>query len=355
MSSPSDDLVQNEAPYVASPHFRHTGNKMLDESIMSNDSGDDVGSKACQAPNTGEKTKSFDGHVFDDQGETVTPNSLISLLTSLPVRAKPKILIFDQGNQKNKLNDVADLSSSARPVSSVEATVLEQLDKERNNFSERSESGTTEEFKQEYQEHSATLADQNGEISSGEGHLSLYESETFWIMDIDSRCVFGESPESVRVETVSDEYSSLLKARVGSELYVDDGMQTVHNIVKTKEAQTASCVHMARLCQVNAWRIFHAELSMKLDAREQLDSTCDGWRKGTQHTKSSSSQASFENLAVATSYIEKAILQNVYHEKVLMYRNYQTRKKYVSQVGPNLVRSTWRASRKPVSLPQLAS
>ena len=71
---------------------------MLDESIMSNDSGDDVGSKACQAPNTGEKTKSFDGHVFDDQGETVTPNSLISLLTSLPVRAKPKILIFDQGN-----------------------------------------------------------------------------------------------------------------------------------------------------------------------------------------------------------------------------------------------------------------
>jgi hypothetical protein len=174
-------------------------------------------------------------------------------------------------------------------------------------------------------------------------------------MDIDSRCVFGESPESVRVETVSDEYSSLLKARVGSELYVDDGMQTVHNIVKTKEAQTASCVHMARLCQVNAWRIFHAELSMKLDAREQLDSICDGWRKGTQHTKSSSSQASFENLAVATSYIEKAILQNVYHEKVLMYRNYQTRKKYVSQVGPNLVRSTWRASRKPVSLPQSAS
>ena len=170
---------------------------MLDESIMSNDSGDDVGSKACQAPNTGEKTKSFDGHVFDDQGETVTPNSLISLLTSLPVRAKPKILIFDQGNQKNKLNDVADLSSSARPVSSVEATVLEQLDKERNNSAKDLNLEPQKSLNKSIRNTPATLADQNGEISSGEGHLSLYESETFglWTLTVDACSV--NLPESV--------------------------------------------------------------------------------------------------------------------------------------------------------------
>ena len=275
----------------------------------------------------------FAGQVLDDSGETVTPNSLISLLTSVPLRSKPRMHFFRQGNEEKRCYNVTDACHSNRSGKSVEATVMEHLYNARSGFRERSESGTnTAEFHNEDQEQRALLADRDGRISTREAQLFLCESDTFWIMNIDSRCVSGEYPESERVDAVKDKYSSLMKSGAGSETAVEDGMQTVNNIVKTKEAQTSPCVYTAHFCQANAWGIFDAERSTKLDVREKLENEKHGWRQGKEHTKSS--QAKLENLSIAASATEKAILQNVYHDKILMYRNYQTRTKQTFQVRP---------------------
>jgi len=155
------------------------------------------------------------------------------------------------------------------------------------------------------------------------------------------RCVASDSTEAVAVEEANGRYRALLKGRQGSELYADVGIQTVNNIVKAKEIQSISEECMSQHSQATGWEIHDALHSSQADALEglpdgsmSLNSTSkrlDSVSKLSKRIVASdvaantnpSASLDLSGLENAMASMEKIVLQNVYHEKMLLYRDHQ--------------------------------
>ena len=118
-------------------------------------------------------------------------------------------------------------------------------------------------------EKSRALADEHGDQ---EVSVALCESDTFWLLHIPGRCVASDSTEAVAVEEANGRYRTLLKARQGSELYADVGIQTVNNILKAKEIQSVSEPCTAQHSQATGWEIHDALHSSQGEASQEVQS-----------------------------------------------------------------------------------
>jgi len=196
-------------------------------------------------------------------------------------------------------------------------------------------------------------ADEHGEYRDC---ISLRESDTFWLLGVPGRCVASDSPEATAVEEANGRYRSLLKARQGSELYVDVAIQTVNNIVKSKEIQSVSESCTQKHSQVTGWEIhdaFHAN---------QAEVTQEGLQDGPVTSEKPTSAARLGKSSVASGVagntspspsleivdldgamanMEKAILQNVYHEKMLLYRDHHVVQKEGSTKNDRAIMHLW--------------
>ena len=177
-----------------------------------------------------------------------------------------------------------------------------------------------------------------GEHGDQEIGITLCESDTFWLLHIAGRCVASDSPEAVAVEEANGRYRTILKGRQGSELYADVGIQTVNNIVKAKEVQSISETCADQISQTTGWEIYDALQSSQGDASHDGfipdgHSAMSEQRKQKSGNKNQSSDVPTNNNASASldlmdldsalSNMEKVVLQNVYHDKMLLYRDHQ--------------------------------
>jgi hypothetical protein len=110
-------------------------------------------------------------------------------------------------------------------------------------------------------------SDEHGDHEVG---IALCESDTFWLLHIPGRCVASDSPEAVAVEEANGRYRALLKGRQGSELYADVGIQTVNNIVKSKEIQSISEACTPQDSQATGWELHDALHSNQAEATQEV-------------------------------------------------------------------------------------
>mmetsp|Transcript_24966 Transcript_24966/g.81789 ORF Transcript_24966/g.81789 Transcript_24966/m.81789 type:complete len:774 (+) Transcript_24966:69-2390(+) len=183
--------------------------------------------------------------------------------------------------------------------------------------------------------------------------LNLQETETFWLLHLPGRCVAMDSAEATVVEEANERYRVQLKQREGSELFVESGMQTLNPLCKQKEVQVSLHARVSNGCQATAHDIADSmEVpedgpdAASVDVIGQSASAPTADKTGTAvdaaaaaaaaaaaESKKEEAASAAETEALeklpgieeALAYVEKVVVQNVYHDKLLIYRNFKTR------------------------------
>ena len=158
-----------------------------------------------------------------------------------------------------------------------------------------------------------------------EVHLTLSESDTFVLFRAPGRSVPRDDPDAEALERRNAAYGELLARKVGSEAYVDASAQTVNLIRKEKLAQSAVVTRVEQASQSSVW-----EMARGNDGNDGLGAT-PGVGTATKHPYAdvAASGRGAQALGAGARAVEKAILQNLYQDKMLLYRNYR-----VADVGP---------------------
>mmetsp|Transcript_8073 Transcript_8073/g.29568 ORF Transcript_8073/g.29568 Transcript_8073/m.29568 type:complete len:590 (+) Transcript_8073:583-2352(+) len=157
---------------------------------------------------------------------------------------------------------------------------------------------------------------------ASETRISLFESENLCFFSLLGNCILRENPSG----STALHHSSAHEARHASELRTDVQTQTVTVFTTSKEAQHVSGVCTTQQCQADVWIMQESMLEYRLNGTDQVfskhiinlgDSIAGNLAMGTCSFITHSSQ-----LYTALKMLEKVILQNVYHEKLLSYRDY---------------------------------
>jgi len=163
-----------------------------------------------------------------------------------------------------------------------------------------------------------------------EVHLTLSESDTFVLFRAPGRSVPRDDPAAEALERRNAAYGELLARKVGSEAYVDASAQTVNLIRKEKLAQSAVVTRVEQASQSSVW-----EMARGNDGPGAPPGVGDQ-KTATKHPYADvaargaeASVSGAQALGAGARAVEKAILQNLYQDKMLLYRNYR-----VADVGP---------------------
>ena len=160
-----------------------------------------------------------------------------------------------------------------------------------------------------------------------EVHLTLSESDTFVLFRAPGRSVPRDDPAAEALERRNAAYGELLARKVGSEAYVDASAQTVNLIRKEKLAQSAVVTRVEQASQSSVW-----EMAREDDARGAPPGVGTATKHPYADVAARGAEASVSGaqaLGAGARAVEKAILQNLYQDKMLLYRNYR-----VADVGP---------------------
>jgi hypothetical protein len=159
-----------------------------------------------------------------------------------------------------------------------------------------------------------------------EVHITLSESDTFVLFKAPGRCVPSDDPAADAFERRNAAYKELLEKKVGSEAYVDASAQTVNLLRKEKLSQSAVVTRTEQASQSSVWEIYDRVVGTDTAAGADASASASASARDAEASVSGVSSA----LGVGAKSVEKAILQNLYQDKMLLYRNYR-----VADVGPN--------------------
>uniref|UniRef100_A0A6U0KVF9 Dynein axonemal intermediate chain 4 n=2 Tax=Micromonas pusilla TaxID=38833 RepID=A0A6U0KVF9_MICPS len=227
---------------------------------------------------------------FDDDGVNVTPRALLrksNMVKNSTVQEFSKSLCLISASENSE-------------VASSETTQISPDDKSQNELSKSSF------FLRK----------------ASETRISLFESENLCFFSLLGNCILRENPSG----STALHHSSAHEARHASELRTDVQTQTVTVFTTSKEAQHVSGVCTTQQCQADVWIMQESMLEYRLNGTDQVfskhiinlgDSIAGNLAMGTCSFITHSSQ-----LYTALKMLEKVILQNVYHEKLLSYRDY---------------------------------
>ena len=174
--------------------------------------------------------------------------------------------------------------------------------------------------------------------------LTLRETETIFMLEIPSVCIASDVEEAKAVEVRNEEYRKVLKERATSELFTEKDTQTVNPIVKAKQVQSRTQKTSTFSCQVSNWAIhdsYRAQakgvedvtrdyapslalldkdkispIELKLEGLIAAEKRKEGGKVPKPATEF------LENLKPDLTLTERAVMQNVYHEKLLTFRNF---------------------------------
>ncbi|XRA96346.1 dynein axonemal intermediate chain 4 [Pycnococcus provasolii] len=206
----------------------------------------------------------------------------------------------------------------------------------------------------------------------------LEETETLQMFDQPSRCVAADHPTADAVTASNAAYAKLLKDKIGSENYVTGFSQTLPSLRKTKESQMAKVGTETVACEATAWDIADA-FEEKDDGREEEDvmspapaggaGAASSGKTGTsslEHSIAASSDflslvasqndederdddlpkrtplTDVPGLDAALAYMERAVTQNSYHDKMLMYRDFRILRAYPPKPGVMGIDLLWK-------------
>ena len=159
--------------------------------------------------------------------------------------------------------------------------------------------------------------------------LTLTESDTFVLFRAPGRVVPRDDPAAEALERRGAAYGALLARKVGSEAYVDASAQTLNAIRKEKLSQSAVVTRTERASQCAVWETSR-ETRFGADGEKAVTSAGAGAASGADARDAEASVSGAEmTLGSGLRFVEKAILQNLYQDKMLLYRAYR-----VADVGP---------------------
>eukprot|EP00735_Rhodelphis_limneticus_P004130 TRINITY_DN15683_c0_g1::TRINITY_DN15683_c0_g1_i1::g.18735::m.18735 TRINITY_DN15683_c0_g1::TRINITY_DN15683_c0_g1_i1::g.18735 ORF type:complete len:690 (+),score=112.34,sp/E9PYY5/WDR78_MOUSE/37.64/1e-128,WD40/PF00400.27/7.5e+02,WD40/PF00400.27/0.29,WD40/PF00400.27/5,WD40/PF00400.27/1e+03,WD40/PF00400.27/4e-08,WD40/PF00400.27/0.24,WD40/PF00400.27/0.047 TRINITY_DN15683_c0_g1_i1:187-2070(+) len=180
--------------------------------------------------------------------------------------------------------------------------------------------------------------------------FTLKESETFTLIDIAGTCVALDSPYADQVRERNDKYQKLLKAKVGSDLYMERGMQTLCGVKKAKDVLAAPPKMCDAAEMASVWDI-HDSIDKEMqsskvdttkddheggrrargeDERKQLlhmiDEAIEAARKEEEKGDAGDGGSDQEDSQLppvddGVRLIERLVTQNIYQQKHIMYRS----------------------------------
>jgi len=181
--------------------------------------------------------------------------------------------------------------------------------------------------------------------------ISLSETNTYWLLNIPGRCVQMDSAEATAVEEANELFRSKRKAREGSENYVSASMQTLNLLTKQKDTQALSKLLDDHGCQTSLWEISVSENNDRPDGDRSIRESAIAFGLTSKEMQGKSSivvgsakdsikhdDVSQENhgpsqltldqlsgIMVGLALMEKAVIQNSHHDKLLLYRDFKPR------------------------------
>jgi hypothetical protein len=109
-------------------------------------------------------------------------------------------------------------------------------DEQRGNVGKQGkQSKENKDFLEDNKRHSVSLTESDLERPVW---LTLSETDTIWLLDMDSSTVAKDSEEAATVQAQNEQYQQLLRSREGNDRYVQKGIQTLNFDQKIKGSQT---------------------------------------------------------------------------------------------------------------------
>jgi hypothetical protein len=258
-----------------------------------------------------------DVQIFDENGVNVTPKSLAHLSVSSGVPA----VVLDSA-YLNPGRTVSGVSSASwKPESGPLRTA-------------GSDANTTGDVVLDPElvdsdDDEETVIQEKGQAGVDDKtiQLMLSESDTFVLLSLPGRCVGHDTTESVGVTKRNETYAALLQTKIGSEAFIDAQTQTIDAVTKEKENQSFLYTQSTQSTQSSGWDISDASFGGDRDALARTMSrtgvgTVDAPAASAIDTRDVFTKDTYRSLATGAQQVEKALLQNLYQDKMLLYRNY---------------------------------
>mmetsp|Transcript_28201 Transcript_28201/g.63812 ORF Transcript_28201/g.63812 Transcript_28201/m.63812 type:complete len:738 (-) Transcript_28201:345-2558(-) len=174
-----------------------------------------------------------------------------------------------------------------------------------------------------------------------DGTIFLSETETFFLFEIPSSCVADDDPQLDAVKEVNAKYLELVKSKAGQDKYSDRAIQTLNMALKNKDAQATPATTVSIGVDVTNYEIHDAILALEEkeeDEDEEIMRSMTSNSKGANNADGLSaidallggnSDLSKEEERILSSRsfkdslmsVERIVMQNLYHERQLKYRN----------------------------------
>ena len=162
--------------------------------------------------------------------------------------------------------------------------------------------------------------------------VTLTETQTFLFFDIPSSCVADDDENLKKVQAENAAYTEFVKAKAGQDKYSDRAIQTLNMACKNKDAQATPVATASVGCEATNYEIHDAiellkagesvvEDDMGVGASNKAagDSLASltGNTGGDTAAKAVLESGKFQHALMAA---ERIVMQNIYHEKQVMYR-----------------------------------
>jgi hypothetical protein len=161
----------------------------------------------------------------------------------------------------------------------------------------------------------------------------LSETETFLLLDIPSSCVADDDENLKKVIAANAEYTAFVKQKAGQDKYSDRAMQTLNTASKNKDAQATPAPTASIGVDATNYEIHDAIEALKAGDVVGEDDLVGSSNKNSGDHKSLAAltgasdgqdggKAIFESgrFKEALMAAERIIIQNIYHDKQLLYR-----------------------------------
>eukprot|EP00164_Ancoracysta_twista_P005386 GFYU01007369.1.p1 GENE.GFYU01007369.1~~GFYU01007369.1.p1 ORF type:complete len:788 (-),score=235.39 GFYU01007369.1:56-2419(-) len=168
--------------------------------------------------------------------------------------------------------------------------------------------------------------------------VKLWETDTFFLLDIQGYSVGLDSEYAEEVKDSNKRFEELRKFKAGNDMYVDRGAQTFNNAPKVKDVQVNPNKTSEVAVEASDWDIYDAFTMQEWEAekRKQLvkieqllpelpDADAKTGEEKVQlapETEALYSLAKTKDFKWSLQVIDRALMQNVYHEKHMDFRDW---------------------------------
>jgi len=172
--------------------------------------------------------------------------------------------------------------------------------------------------------------------------VELTETSTMWMLDVPSLCVSSENATEFKsIEEANERYKKVIKERATSDMFSQAEAQTLIAIHKDREVQCHTSASTSTSVQSTPWDIHdmkkmvstavgpEKENSTSVDGDEVEGDNEDGeiskqlMQDLSIKSKGKKTIAQLQGLGEALQIMERAVVQNIYHDKLLIYRDVQ--------------------------------